>query len=373
MPAKASACVSVDASRSASGNAGAVSLKDIAASVTVLETVPAVPVSLVNGGKLGADETSVFKGWVSDPATFHLYDLRDVVLDRSLMVFLKDGKPVLETAYVQDPAAVAALEVRPQDLITVPDDTSPAAICCDHWDSNYYHWLSHTLPTLHALRITKHQNARLMLPPHMRAWQADTLALSGFDVTQGLPLENGKQYAFSRVLYADYVRGAGDFSVSPLSRAAYESLAATQPSTGPRDLRIFIERGPASNRRIPNEAELTAALQARGFLCVRAENFSAAEQIQLFKRARLVVGQLGSGMANCVWCQPGTVMFELVAEHHQNPCNLLMGMQAGLLYWGKLMPTGQQTDDHIAQSEKPLDIASVLRELDQIEPYLPPV
>lgn len=354
-------------------NTSTMSLKDVASRVTVLETVPGVPVSLVNGGVLETGETSVFRGWVSEPVTLRLYELRDVVLDRSLMVFLKDGKPLLETAYVQDPAAVATLTVRPEDLVSVPDESTPAAVCCDHWNSNYYHWLSHTLPTLHALRITGHQDARLMLPASMRSWQADTLALSGFDAQKGIPTEHGKQYAFRQVLYADYVRGAADFSVSPLSRAAYDSLAAAQPSTGPRDLRIFIERGPASNRRIPNEAELTAALQARGFLCVRAENLSAAEQIQTFRRARLIIGQLGSGMANCVWCQPGTVMFELVAEHHQNPCNLLMGMQAGLLYWGKLMPTGQQDDDHVAQSEKPLDIGSVLRELDQIEQYLPPV
>lgn len=353
--------------------AQAVSLKDVAESVTILETVPAVPASLVKGGTLGPEETSLFKGWVSDPATLCLYDLRDVVLDRSLMVFLKDGKPLLETAYVQDPAAVAALTVRPEDLITVPDHATPAAVCCDHWDSNYYHWLSHTLPTLHALRVTGHQNARLVLPAHLHAWQAETLALTGFDAEQGIPTETGRQYAFSRVFYADYVRGVADFSVSPLSQEAYRSLSSMQPSTGPRDLRIFIERGAASNRRIPNEADLTVALQARGFLCIRPETLSVAEQSQLFRRARLVVGQLGAGMANLVWCQPGTVVFELVAEHHQNPCDLLLAMQAGLQYWGKLMPSGRQEENHTAHSDRPLDIASVLHELDQIEPYLPPI
>lgn len=353
--------------------AAAVGLREIAHRVTTLETVPAIPASLVNGGKLGEHETSLFTGWVSEPATLCLYELRDVVLDRSLMVLLKDGKPVVETAYVQDSAAVAALQIRPQDLITVPDHSAPAAICCDHWDSNYYHWLSHTLPSLHAFRSTGHQDVRLILPRPLHAWQADTLALSGFDAAQGLPVDGGKQYAFSRVLYADYVRGAGDFSVSPLSRAAYQSLAATLPDTGPRDLRIFIERGSASNRRIPNEADLTAALQARGFLCVRPETLSVAAQIQLFRRARLVVGQLGAGMSNLVWCQPDTVVFELVAEHHQNPCDLLLAMQAGLKYWGKLMPTGKQEENHTAHSKKPLDISSVLHTLDQIDPYLPPI
>lgn len=349
----------------------AVSLKDAAKSVTVLETVAAAPAALVNGGVLGSDETSLFQGWVSDPATLCLYDLRDVVLDRSLMVFLKDGKPLLETAYLQDSAAVAALTLRPEDMVTVPDQTMPAVACFDHWDSNYYHWLSHTVPTLHALRTTGHEAARLILPAALRPWQAESLSLSGFDPKKGIPTEHGKQYAFRRVLYADFVRGAGDFSVSPLSQAAYRSQVAGQPSTGPRDLRIFIERGEASNRRIPNEAELTAALRASGFVCVRPETLSVAEQIRLFSRATLVVGQLGAGMANCVWCQPGTVVFELVAEHHQNPCDLLLAMQAGLQYWGKLMPTGRQEENHIAQSERPLDIASVLHELAQIEQILP--
>ncbi|MFT9063065.1 MAG: glycosyltransferase 61 family protein [Acetobacter persici] len=352
---------------------GSVRLKDVARRVTVLETVPAAPAALVADGVLPTGATSLFRGWKSDPATLCLYDLRDVVLDRSLMVFLKDGKPLLETAYLQDPAAVAALRIRPADVVQVPDQPGPVAACFDHWDSNYYHWLSHTVPTLQALRTTGHGAARLILPAGLRPWQAEILALSGFDAHRSVLTEHGKQYAFRRVLYADYVRGAADFSVSPLSQAAYRSLGTGQPATGPRDLRIFIERGAASNRKIPNEAELTVALQARGFVCVRPETLPVAEQIRLFNRARLVVGQLGAGISNCVWCQPGTVVFELVAEHHQNPCDLLLAMQAGLQYWGKLMPTGQQEDNHTAQSEQPLDIASVLQELEQIEAYLPPV
>lgn len=59
---------------------GPVSLKDVASSVTVLETVPAVSVPLVNGGVLGAGETSVFQGWVSEPATLCLYELQDARL-----------------------------------------------------------------------------------------------------------------------------------------------------------------------------------------------------------------------------------------------------------------------------------------------------
>ncbi|MCX2561997.1 glycosyltransferase 61 family protein [Acetobacter farinalis] len=354
-------------------NAAAVSLKEAAKSVTVLETVSAAPAALALGGRAPQGEESLFRGWASDPATLCLYDLRDVVLDRSLMVFLKDGKPILETSYLQDPAAVAALSIRPQDLVEVPDKGGPAAACFDHWDSNYYHWLAHTLPTVHALRKAGHGAARLILPAGLRPWQAETLALSGFDAQQGIPTEHGKQYAFRRVLYADYVRGAADFSVSPLSQAAYRSLVAGQAPSGPEDLRIFIERGAAGNRRIPNEAELTAALQARGFLCVRPETMTVAEQIRLFSRARLVVGQLGAGMANSVWCQPGAVVFELVPEHHQNPCDLLLAMQAGLHYWGKLMPTGLQEENHTAQSEQRLDIASVLHELALIEQSLPPL
>jgi len=80
--------------------------------------------------------------------------------------------------------------------------------------------------------------------------------------------------------------------------------------------RIYVSRlgFAASTRRMLNEAALEAALIAKGFDIVRPQDMSARDQITAFAGARMVVGPSGSGMFNCVFCEPGTVMIDIESE-----------------------------------------------------------
>ena len=112
------------------------------------------------------------------PATIRIYRLRNVVLDRSLMVLLKDGEVIADTVYEQSPDAVAALRVRPDSLV-VADHGHAVATCCDHWDANYYHWVAHTLPTLHAIQAQHPAGNVGLMVPRLAPWQRRSLDLIG--------------------------------------------------------------------------------------------------------------------------------------------------------------------------------------------------
>lgn len=60
-----------------------------ASNVTELEVIAPQAALLVQDGVLPDGSQSVFHGWVSDALTLRQYKLKDVVLDRSLMVFLQ--------------------------------------------------------------------------------------------------------------------------------------------------------------------------------------------------------------------------------------------------------------------------------------------
>lgn len=75
--------------------------------------------------------------------------------------------------------------------------------------------------------------------------------------------------------------------------------------------RLYITREGARRRRITNEPELWAELQAAGFAKVRLEQLTWPEQINAFRHAKVVVGPHGAGLANLAFCAPGTRVVEL--------------------------------------------------------------
>lgn len=80
--------------------------------------------------------------------------------------------------------------------------------------------------------------------------------------------------------------------------------------------RIYISRSGARYRRLFNEAEVLALLQTYGFVSVAPEELSLDEQINLFRNAKAIVAPHGSGFTNILFCQPGTVVVELVCPHY---------------------------------------------------------
>lgn len=349
-----------------------VSITDVAEEVATVETC--LPIGARFAGDPGGiprdRPINPFLGWQTTPATLRMYRLRNVVLDRSLMILLQDGRVIAETNYLQLEVAIAAARVHPDRLVRL-DRGYTAAICFDHWDTNYYHWMAHTVPTVHAV-LQRHPTGgiRLVLP-RLHPWQRKSLELLGASDLPSVVTAPGAQYLIPCAEYYDFVAGRADFAASPVSQAAYARMSAGVKTAGPRCRRIYIDRSSQTNRHIPNEPALLARLRQRGFQAVRPEQLGLEEQIALFKGARIVIGQLGAGLANIAFCQPGTVVYELVPDHHRNPCFLAMALQGSLEYWADVFPTGVIGGDHTSAWTADINIDHVMARIDELDALIP--
>ena len=140
------------------------------------------------------------------------------------MVLLKHGQVIAETNYLQSDQSIAEARVRHGHLIR-PKVTAVIAPCFDHWDTNYYHWLAHAVPTVHAIRQRHTVSDIALILPRLRPWQEQSLELLGASGMRRIETEPGGQYSLPEVEYYDYVAGRADFSISPLSRAAYARMS----------------------------------------------------------------------------------------------------------------------------------------------------
>jgi capsular polysaccharide biosynthesis protein len=180
------------------------------------------------------------------------------------------------------------------------------AVIASALGAGYGHWLLDELPRLLRLgpapfdsliahvsqpfsraALTLHGFAgRIVVPGRYTHFQCDDLVVPGLVGQVGHP---------SR----ETVRLLADFA-APLARGS-----------SPFGERLYLTREHARRRRVTNESVLWPVLEAAGFAKVALENLSWAEQINAFRQAKMVVAAHGAGLANLVFCQPGTKVVEL--------------------------------------------------------------
>jgi glycosyltransferase involved in cell wall biosynthesis len=86
----------------------------------------------------------------------------------------------------------------------------------------------------------------------------------------------------------------------------------------PRDRRLLIARkGPT--RKIHNLEQVQAFLSRYDFETVYLEGMSMVDQILLFQSAEFIIGPHGAGLANLLFCEPGTKVIELMPSVEVRP------------------------------------------------------
>lgn len=70
------------------------------------------------------------------------------------------------------------------------------------------------------------------------------------------------------------------------------------------DVRLFVGRPPTVGRALRNQGALQAALEERSFRSVDPGSLSWTEQVELFRRARLIVAVHGAALTNVIYRSP---------------------------------------------------------------------
>lgn len=139
-------------------------------------------------------------------------------------------------------------------------------------------------------------------------------------------LQRGVQFQFER-LYQPSFPGRESF-VPPWVGEFYRERILRPLGIGHRrELRLYVAR---SQRGLANEAEIWAALQARGFQ--RVEPRTWEENVGLFASAEIVVGPHGAGLSNVIFCPPGAQVVEVVPGDRPFPYFYSAAAAAGAEY-----------------------------------------
>ncbi|WP_454713941.1 glycosyltransferase family 61 protein [Caulobacter segnis] len=170
---------------------------------------------------------------------------------------------------------------------------------------NYAGFLLNDLPHLVAAEQAGALATHPPIAPPLLPWQAQLLDLAMGGAVKPTAVE------------APIVRLGEAVFHAPVLAATREriltNVAVPHDPGAPK--RIYVSRRGASKGQLLNEAELETALEARGFMIVRPQEWSIRDQIILFHRADIVVGATGVAMANVLFCKPGTKVGEIQPDN----------------------------------------------------------
>lgn len=271
---------------------------------------------------------------VGTTTTVKSYAIDNVVLDAASGLLFQDQLVIPETSYFVPDGTDAALTTQRTGLVRL-DDSEDHIIGYNNAHAGYQHWLTQCVPAIDwALRQKRSRNIRVVLPA-LASWQEDILDILGYGGLPRLTVKPGTFYLLPHVEYSEFLNGTTSFGVCLSGRDTARRILDRLPSNRlPCDILVV----PCSNPyygTIANEDEVLDLLRRRGAHIVDSR-LSAAERINLFRHADVVIGPFGQGLTDIQFCKPGALLWEWMPEHHQNASINRLAQAAGLDYWADL-------------------------------------
>lgn len=194
--------------------------------------------------------------------------------------------------------------------------------------SGYGHWLLDELPRL----LTLPRNQAQTLIAHARH-PFSRVALDHWGWTGTVVYPERDAHFQCEDLLVPSLRGT---VIQPTRRGldlVTDFTSAFPPSRSGHGERIYLTRETARRRQVTNESELWSTLQGAGFSKLQLEHLTWAEQIDAFRQAKVIVSPHGAGLANLVFCRPGTRVVELFNRSYVHGCYWRVASLQQLDYW----------------------------------------
>jgi capsular polysaccharide biosynthesis protein len=230
---------------------------------------------------------------------------------------------------------------------------------------NFYHWITDIIPKffiLHAAGLELNSSDTYIVSRAAAGYARQLLAQFDVQPAQVIETESASPFIIAQELVVPYLKnkmGYGMGSWLPANLKQQMNISGS----GRASRRLFINRKPgaAAGRTLRNSEAAEAFFRQRDFDIVYPETLSIAEQAQCFASAGVVAGVHGAGLANIVYCAPGTSVVEFYGAHIA-PCYWLISGLSQLNYYQHPCGTevGGAVSAHAADFSLPLDEAGAL-------------
>lgn len=248
------------------------------------------------------------------------------------------------------------------------------ALCGYVGNRNYAHWWVDVVPVIGYQVLDNRFGKAVALLPQIRAgYQRQTMDLVPEIRDTAIFINEHERKKINKLQFVPSLT-AGDYFPQPANMRFIKWLKANlgiSPSQrGSR--RVYLSRRDAQARKMLNEDDICDTAMRNGFEVIATSGMPLIDQIYLFSETSHVVSSHGAGLANTIFCFPGSRMLEL---HAHNAVNWSLRRLAALppLSYGCIIghqqpKMSEQTDEDLRQNPWTLD-PRLLQEVIASQPF----
>lgn len=278
-----------------------------------------------------------------------------------------EGKLIFDLSQEYDPEQYRMLKAdehpvfHPSNNLTLQHLEGTVAVLTFTGSHNYFHWMYDVLPRLAMLHASGISYSCIIMNPNPYGpFVEQTLAMLGISEAFVIRIIPESYYQADRLIVPSLMMNSHypPWATDTLRRFLLPHREDTLASPE----RIYISRSKINTRRVVNEVDIIKYLEQYDFVPISLEEWTIAQQIQLFASAKAIVGPHGAGLANLAFCEPGTRVIEIFHAEHIVPTYWMISNHNALDYY---MLYGQGRPDpavHFLGSE---DIYVDIDRLDQ--------
>jgi capsular polysaccharide biosynthesis protein len=276
---------------------------------------------------------SVPSWWTDDPTiggnAVHLFRLRDGFFVPAFGIVFSTGGEVMSRSMAQATSATPDLALLPhtersddESVLTLPAevDELDRVVVSMPWGarSNYGHFVLDCLPTVASVVDLPELGGHRFAFPPLEPWQRRHLELLGVEDPLELEIIDyfGPIFRVSDVVWASCM---ASFMHQPniayrvvrdrqLARKAPTSLSFEKVYITRRG---FVAHDGAPKRTFLSEEGLEERLRRLGYAIVDPAQHTIDEQIDIFRRADLIVGCSGAALASVIYCHEAATVVEI--------------------------------------------------------------
>lgn len=209
----------------------------------------------------------------------------------------------------------------------VPRDTPRALASCERHEElativqryswMYYHFLEESLPRLSLM--LPYIGPKTKVLTWGKKYEVEWLKLLNITEDRIVRFDPEKVYCADRLLFATPTP-----KIEP-PREALMALRAAVKADPPlpasaRDLIVVVSRSDQETRRLSNEQQMIEGLKAafpteRILVVKQTDTPAGLHTLELFKRAKIIIGPHGAGLSNMVFAAPETTIIEIAFLH----------------------------------------------------------
>ena len=192
-------------------------------------------------------------------------------------------------------------------------------LCGGAPNRNYYHWLFDSIPKLELIKDARNKIDYFYVPSfYKQKFKKESLSYFNIIDEQIIDSHEYPHIKTKKQIIACTHHNPGNPNNVPKWICSFlrKSFITHDIFDESEIKKIYISREGASCRRIINEDLILSKLTCLGFKKFKLENISFHDQITLFANADIVVAPHGAGLANIIFCKPGTKIVELMPSGH---------------------------------------------------------